>query len=79
MSEVDFSDLAGQQDGDEPPSLTPQPDSMEEQQPLSPVPLQPGHEAESQPGDLSGGSDGVPSLPDGGEVEEQDRSGKFLN
>ena len=76
MSEVDLSALAGQQDDDddEPPILTPQPDSIEELQPSSPVPLHTGLEAETRPGDLSGESDGVPSLPDGGEVGDQ--SGK---
>ena len=76
MSEVDLSALAGQHDDDEPPILTPQPDSIEELQPSSPVPLHPGLEAESRPGDLSGESDGVPSLPDGG--EDGDQSGKTV-
>ncbi|XP_078375566.1 uncharacterized protein LOC144658931 isoform X2 [Oculina patagonica] len=73
MSDVDLSALAGRQDDDddEPPILTPQPDSIEEQQPSSPVPLHPGLEADSRPGDLSGESDGIPSLPDGGDVGDQ--------
>lgn len=77
MSEVDFSDLAGLRRSNESPSLTPQPDSMEELQPQSPlpirpVPLQAGHEVEGLPGDLSGESDGVQSHA--GEQEDQDQS-----
>lgn len=85
MSEVDFSDLAGLRHGNEPFSLTPQPDSTEELRPQSPilarpVPLQPGHEVEGHPGDASDGSDGVLSHADGEEVEDQDQdqSGKFF-
>lgn len=75
MSDVDLSELAGQHDDDdEPPILTPQPDSIEELQPSSPVLLQPGLEEESRPGDLSGESDGVLSLPDGRGADDQ--SGK---
>lgn len=59
MSDVDLSALAGRQDDDDdPPILTPQPDSMEELQPSSPVLLHPRVEAETQPGDLAGQSDG---------------------
>ena len=61
MSETDFSTLAGQQD-DEPPIPGTPPNNAEE--------LLPGLETESRPGDLSGESDGVPSLSDG-VVDEQ--------
>lgn len=78
MSDVDLSALAGQRDDDdddEPPILTPQPDSTEELQPSSPVLLHPGLEAGARPGDLSGESDGLQSLPDGGDVDDQ--SGRY--
>jgi len=77
MSDVDLSALAGRRDDDDddPPILTPRPDSTEELQPLSPVLLHPGLVAETRPGDLSGESDGLQSLPDGGDVDDQ--SGRY--
>lgn len=75
MSDVDLSALAGQRDDDDPPILTPQPDSTEELHPSSPVLLHPGLETETRPGDLSGESDGIQSLPDGG---DDDQSGKYI-
>ena len=76
MSDVDLSALAGRQDDDDdPPILTPQPDSIEELQPSTPVLLHPGLEEETRPGDLSGESDGLQSLPDGGDIDHQ--SGRY--
>ena len=78
MSDVNLSALAGQRgddDDDDPPILTPQPDSTEELQPISPALLHPGLEVETRPGDLSGESDGLQSLPDGGDVDDQ--SGRY--
>ena len=78
MSDVDLSALAGQRDDDgddDPPVLTPQPGSTEELQPSSPVLLHPGLEADTRPGDLSGESDGLQSLPDGGDIDDQ--SGRY--
>ena len=68
MSDVDLSVLAGQRDDDDdPPILTPRPDSTEERQLSSPVLLHLGLEAETRPGDLSGESDGLQSPPGGGD------------
>ena len=75
MSDVDLSVLAGQQDDDDPPILTPQPDSTEERQLSSPVLLHPGLEVETRPGDLSGESDGLQSLSGGGDIDDQ--SGRY--
>lgn len=68
MSETDLSALAGQQH-DELRILDTQTDHREE--------LPPGLDSESRPADLSGESDGVPSLPDGG--EDDDMSGKYFD
>ena len=71
MSDVDLSVLAGQRDDDDPPILTPRPDSTEERLLSSPVLLHPGLEAETRPGDLSGESDGLQSPPGGGDLADQ--------
>ena len=76
MSDVDLSVLAGQQDDDDdPPTLTPRPDYTEQRQLSSPVLLHLGLEAETRPGDLSGESDGLQSLPGGGDIDDQ--SGRY--
>ena len=61
LSDTDLSTLAGQQDEESSFPGTP-PDRREE--------WLPGRDIESRPVDLSGESDGVPSLQDGGEVNE---------